>query len=148
VRTDLLLKLELRARGGMELLPLLSAQKTHFDERISTLTEGADPPDLVTLWRRESARAVRRFLDEALRAPTEEPAPRATSLRLSARNQITAIIAAVTHGEVMSTVKATLGDGQSITAVITKESVTDLDLAHGDEVLVVVKSTEVMIAKL
>ena len=47
----------------------------------------------------------------------------------------------------MSTVKAVLGDGQPLTAAITKEAARDLDLAPGDQVLVVIKSTEVMVAK-
>ena len=50
-------------------------------------------------------------------------------MRISARNQLQATVSVVTHGEVMSTVKATLGDGQTITAAITKESVADLELA-------------------
>jgi molybdate transport system regulatory protein len=68
-------------------------------------------------------------------------------LRLSARNQLRATVREVAHGEVMSTVKATLPDGQGLTAAITKESVEDLDLAEGDTVVMIVKSTEVMIAK-
>ena len=68
-------------------------------------------------------------------------------MRISARNQLQATVSVVTHGEVMSTVKATLGDGQTITAAITKESVADLELAPGDKVIVVIKSTEVMLAK-
>ena len=51
------------------------------------------------------------------------------------------------HGEVMSTVKAILGDGQRLTAAITKEAAADLDLAPGDAVIVIVKATEVIIAK-
>jgi molybdate transport system regulatory protein len=68
-------------------------------------------------------------------------------MRLSARNQLTATVESVTHGEVMSTVKVTLGDGQSITAAITKEAAEDLELASGDSVTVIVKSTEVMLGK-
>ena len=67
-------------------------------------------------------------------------------MRLSARNQLNATIATVTHGEVMSTVTVSLPDGQTITAAITKDSAQDLELAVGDEVIVVIKSTEVMIA--
>ena len=48
----------------------------------------------------------------------------------------------------MSTVKVVLGDGQRLTAAITKDAADDLDLAPGDEVVVMVKSTEVMVAKL
>ncbi|MSV89635.1 MAG: molybdenum-pterin-binding protein [Actinobacteria bacterium] len=68
-------------------------------------------------------------------------------MRLSARNQLRARVTSVTHGDVLSTVKTILADGQRITAVITKESVSDLDIAPDDEVLVVIKSTEVMLAK-
>jgi molybdopterin-binding protein len=146
VRTALLLKLVLRERAGLEVEPLLRAQQEHFDERISALTAGANPPDLVGLWRRESARAVRRFLDQALHPP-EPVATGRPLVRISARNQLRATVSSITHGDVMSTVKATLGDGQSITAAITKESVADLDLAQGDDVVIVVKSTEVMVAK-
>lgn len=147
VRTDLLLKLVLRARAGLDVEPLLRDQHAHFDERISVLTSGANPPDLVALWRRESARAVRRFLDAALRPPADDVSPVAPLVRISARNQLVATIRTITHGDVMSTVKATLGDGQTVTAAVTKESVADLDLAPGDDVVVLVKSTEVMIAK-
>jgi PadR family transcriptional regulator AphA len=147
VRTELLLKLTLRQRAALDVGPLLEAQQQRFAERIATLTGGGAPTDLVALWRRESARAVRRFLDAALNPPAEQPSADSLAVRISAPNQIRATVTAITHGDVMSTVKATLGDGQSITAAITKESVDDLDLAHGDEVIVVVKSTEVMIAK-
>ena len=47
----------------------------------------------------------------------------------------------------MSTVKAVLGDGQPLTAAITKDAAEDLDLAPGDTVVMIVKSTEVMVAK-
>jgi PadR family transcriptional regulator AphA len=147
VRTELLLKLELRRRAGLDVARLLAAQRDRFADTIAALTEGGAPTDLVSLWRRESARAVRRFLDAALDPPAEQPPGAPLAVRISARNQLRATVTAITHGDVMSTVKATLGDGQSITAAITKESVADLDLAHGDEVIVVVKSTEVMIAK-
>jgi molybdate transport system regulatory protein len=68
-------------------------------------------------------------------------------MRLSARNQLHAIVATVTHGEVMSTVTVTLPDGQHITAAITKDAAEELAFAPRDAVLVVIKSTEVMLAK-
>jgi molybdate transport system regulatory protein len=68
-------------------------------------------------------------------------------MKLSARNQLNATVDTVTHGEVMSTIKVTLPDGQSVTAAITKDAAQDLELAKGDAVLVVIKSTEVMLAK-
>jgi molybdate transport system regulatory protein len=67
-------------------------------------------------------------------------------MKLSARNQLSGTVAAVNHGEVMSTVKVDLPGGQQITSAITKESAQDLGLKPGDSVVVVIKSTEVMLA--
>jgi molybdopterin-binding protein len=91
---------------------------------------------------------VRRFLDNALQpqlvpARSSEPPP----LRLSARNQLSATVSDVKHGEVMSTVHVTVAEAQEATAAITRDAAIDLDVAPGDDVLVIVKSTEVMIAK-
>jgi molybdate transport system regulatory protein len=67
-------------------------------------------------------------------------------MRLSIRNQLPATIVAVTPGQVMGTVKARLGGGQVITAVITLEALADLGLAAGGAVQLLVKSTEVSLA--
>ena len=98
------------------------------------------------VWRREHARAVRRFLDEALHPSSGQAAVR-PEVRLSARNQLRGTVTAVSHGDVMSTVRAVLGDGQVVTAAITKDAADDLDFAPGDEVVVIIKSTEVIMAK-
>ncbi len=146
VRTELLMKLALRERAGLDIKPLLSAQRAVLEPTIEGLTAATTDDGLVELWRREQARAVRRFLDEAL-----EPVISATSgraeLRLSARNQVRGTITTIKHGGVMSTVKAVLGDGQTLTAAISREAVDSLDLVPGDPVLLIVKSTEVMVAK-
>ena len=68
-------------------------------------------------------------------------------MRLSARNQLKATVDAVQLGEVMATVSVSLPDGQKLTAAITKDSAVELGLAAGDDVIVVIKSTEVMIGK-
>jgi molybdate transport system regulatory protein len=68
-------------------------------------------------------------------------------MQLSARNQLNARVDDVNHGEVMSTVRVTLPDGQHITAAITKEAAEELAFAPGDDVVVVIKSTEVMLAE-
>lgn len=148
VRTELLLKLVLRQQRGVEIESLLRAQRARFSELFSRLTAVRGDDDLVELWRRESARAVRRFLDMALdddRGCVADVGPR--RLPLSARNQLPARVATVHHGEVMTTVRAALAGGDVITAVITRDSANELDLAPDDAVLVVVKSTEVMLAK-
>ena len=68
-------------------------------------------------------------------------------MRPSARTQLNGKVEAVTLGEVMATVKVTLPDGQRITAAITKDAAEDLGFAVGDDVIEVIKSTEVMLAK-
>ena len=68
-------------------------------------------------------------------------------MQLSARNQLRATVDSVTHGEVMSTVRVTLPDGQHLTAAITRDAAQELAFASGDAVLVVIKATEVMLAK-
>jgi PadR family transcriptional regulator AphA len=146
VRTELLVKLTLRGRDGLDNEPLLAAQQALFAPAIDALTSSHGDDDLVEVWRRESARAVRRFLDHALHPAERARSPR-PEMRLSARNQLRGTITAVHHGEVMSTIKAVLGDGQPLTAAITKDAAEDLDLAPGDDVVMIVKSTEVMVAK-
>lgn len=144
VRTELLVKLTLRRRAGIDNTDLLVAQQDAFAGAIGALTS-TDDGDFVDLWRRENARAVRRFLEQALHPlPQRAPGP---DLRLSARNQLRATVTSVHHGEVMSTVRAVLGDGQPVTAAITKDAAEDLDLAAGDAVLLIIKSTEVIMAK-
>ena len=68
-------------------------------------------------------------------------------MQLSTRNQLRATVQEVEEGSVMATVKVALGDGQTITAAITRESVQDLALTAGDPVAVLVKATEVMLGK-
>ena len=68
-------------------------------------------------------------------------------MQLSTRNQLNATVESVQLGEVMALVKVTLPDGQKITAAITREASTELELAAGDQVTVLVKATEVMLAK-
>lgn len=145
VRTELLVKLLLRARDGRSSEALLHAQQAVFAPAIDALTAGREA-DVVDVWRREQARAIRRFLDDAL-TPAAPGAPGRTRMRLSARNQVTARVVSVRRGELMASVKAVLGDGQPLTATITQEAADDLDIAAGDAVVLVVKATEVMVAK-
>ena len=67
-------------------------------------------------------------------------------MKLSTRNQISGTVADVNVGEVMASVKVTLGSGETITAAITAEAVADLGLEQGKPVTVLVKATEVMLA--
>ena len=67
VRTVLLVKLALRSRRGMSSESLLLAQREMFAPMIRALGRRRAADDAVALWRRETARAVGRFLDDALR---------------------------------------------------------------------------------
>jgi PadR family transcriptional regulator AphA len=146
VRIELLVKLALRERAGLDNTTLLAAQQQLLAPTIDVLTSSRADDDLVDLWRRESARAVRRFLEQALHPPGDGEASK-PELQLSARNQLRGVITSVHHGEVMSTINAVLRDGQPVTAAITKSSATELDLAPGDPIVVIIKSTEVIVAK-
>ena len=67
-------------------------------------------------------------------------------MSLSARNHLPGTVEQVHLGEIMARVVVRVGENL-IESVITRQSVEDLGLAQGDEVRVVVKSTEVMIQK-
>ena len=68
-------------------------------------------------------------------------------LKLSARNRFKGKVIAVEKGVITAKVKVEVKMPVTVTAVITKEAVEDLDIKVGDEVEAIVKSTEVMIAK-
>lgn len=68
-------------------------------------------------------------------------------MKLSARNQISGTIVAITPGAVNGSIKVDIGGGNIVTASITEEAVADLDLAEGDTVMVIVKASDVMIGK-
>jgi molybdopterin-binding protein len=68
-------------------------------------------------------------------------------MKLSARNQITGTVAAITRGAVNGTVKVDIGSGNIVTSSITEEAIADLGLAVGDTVTVIIKSSDVLIGK-
>ena len=68
-------------------------------------------------------------------------------LKLSARNQLKGKVVAVEKGVITAKVKIEVNVPATVTAVITKEAVEDLDLKVGDKVAAIIKSTEIMIAK-
>ena len=67
-------------------------------------------------------------------------------LAITARNQIAGMVVDVEPGDVLSKVKISI-EPTVVTSVITSEAVEKLDIKKKDEVLVIIKSTEVMIAK-
>jgi molybdopterin-binding protein len=68
-------------------------------------------------------------------------------MKLSARNQIKGRISAVQKGQTTAHVRLDIGNGVIITASITNEAVDELGLKPGDEVIAVIKASDVMIAK-
>jgi molybdopterin-binding protein len=68
-------------------------------------------------------------------------------MKISARNQITGTVTAITPGAVNGTVKVDIGGGNIITSSITEEAIADLGLAIGDSVTVIVKASDVLIGK-
>lgn len=68
-------------------------------------------------------------------------------MKISARNMLKGTVESVEKGPITSTVKIKIEFPTEITALITKESVEDMDIKDGDAVIAVIKSTEVMIAK-
>ena len=147
VRTELLVKLALRERAGLDNdgAPRRPAggvrardRRAHLDGRATTTSStcgaGRAPGPCAASSTRRSTRpsrrpAASRRCGSAPATSCAAPSPPSTTAR-SCRP-----------------VKAVLGDGQPLTAAITKDAADDLDLAPGDPVLVVIKSTEVMVAK-
>lgn len=68
-------------------------------------------------------------------------------MKMSARNMLNGKVEGVTVGKVMASVKIRIEDPNMITAIITQESVNELDIKEGDVVKAIIKSTEVMIGK-
>ena len=67
-------------------------------------------------------------------------------MELSARNQLRGRVASVRSGNIMAEVEVTI-EPSTMLAVITKSSVERLGLREGDDVTLIIKSTEVMVGK-
>ena len=68
-------------------------------------------------------------------------------MKISARNQLKGTVKSVTLGTVMAEVVVTLAEGQEIVSAITRHSVESMHLQAGDQVVAIIKSTEVMVGK-
>ena len=73
-------------------------------------------------------------------------APPGVLVALSGRNQLRGVVDEVRSEGLLSQVRLRIGD-QILTAVITRDAVTELKLKRGDEAIAVIKSTEVMIGR-
>jgi molybdopterin-binding protein len=67
--------------------------------------------------------------------------------KLSARNQLKGKVVEVKKGQTTAHVRIDIGGGVIVTSSITNEAVDDPALARGDDVLAVVKASDVMVAK-
>ena len=68
-------------------------------------------------------------------------------MELSARNQFSGQVKTVKLGTVMAEVIVDIGGGHEVVAAITRGSAERLGLAQGSTVTVVIKATEVLLAK-
>lgn len=66
---------------------------------------------------------------------------------LSARNQFTGTVTSVKLGGVMAEITVEIAGGQELVSVITRTSAERMNLQTGDQVTVVIKSTEVLLGK-
>ena len=68
-------------------------------------------------------------------------------MKLSARNQLSGTVVAVTKGQTTAHVRIDIGGGVIVTSSITNEAVDDLALMVGDTAVAVIKASDVMIGK-
>jgi molybdopterin-binding protein len=66
-------------------------------------------------------------------------------VKLSARNQLTGVVKAVTKGAAIANVVVDVG-GQRLVSSITVEAADELGLAQGSQVTVIVKASDVILA--
>jgi molybdate transport system regulatory protein len=71
----------------------------------------------------------------------------AVGLKISARNRLKGVVKSVEKGDIVAKVKVEVNVPTIITALISTEAVSDLEIKTGDLVEAVIKATEVMIAK-
>lgn len=67
--------------------------------------------------------------------------------KISARNQLRGKILDVRKGQTTAHVRIDVGGGVIVTSSITNEAVDELQLAKGDDVIAVIKASDVMVAK-
>jgi molybdopterin-binding protein len=67
--------------------------------------------------------------------------------KLSARNQLRGKVVEVHRGQTTAHVRIDISNGVVITSSITNEAVDELGLAVGDDVVAVIKASDVMVGK-
>ena len=68
-------------------------------------------------------------------------------MKISARNQLKGKVVDVTRGQTTAHVRIELSTGSTITSSITNEAVDELGLAPGDQVIAIIKASDVMVGK-
>jgi molybdopterin-binding protein len=69
------------------------------------------------------------------------------ALKISGRNKLSGKVVNVTPGIVTAEVEVDIGNGNRITGVITKNSLDEMQIKPGDEVIALIKATSVMFIK-
>ena len=67
-------------------------------------------------------------------------------MKISGRNQLKAVVKEVVKGEVMAKVVLDY-KGERIVSVVTVDSIEELNIKPGDDIIALIKSTSVMLAK-
>jgi len=68
-------------------------------------------------------------------------------MKLSTRNVLKGKVTEVKEGMVMAKVKVDVGGGNIVTSLISTEAVKDLGVKVGEDILVLIKATSVMLGK-
>ena len=129
-----------------------AAELLHLNvKRVQSLARAGRLPAVRTgrKWlfpRQQLLRALRGPAAEGVRGGPATGVAAAGGVDISARNQLRGRVVALHVDGVMAEVHVAIGE-QTLVSVITRGSVERLGLREGDEVLAVIKSTEVMIAK-
>ncbi len=115
-------------------------------KRVQTLARGGTLPAVRIgrkwLFPRERLLALLRTPAHLAQRGGDEEA----EMEISARNQLRGRVTAVSVGGVMAEVRVRVGD-QDLVSVITRASVERLGIKVGDEVVAIIKSTEIMLGK-
>ena len=68
-------------------------------------------------------------------------------MKTSARNEIKGVIAEIKQGQINSEVVLSIGNGALLKAVVTNESVEEMELSVGESIYAIIKASFVMVAK-
>ncbi len=66
-------------------------------------------------------------------------------MKISARNQLAGKVVEISEGQVNAKVVVDIGGGNTITSIISVESLRELELSVGSDVTTVIKSSSVML---